>query len=1103
MEGWERRLPEIGLAILVSAVATIISTPFLLWLSALGVWEESLPFWLQPIILFFGLLLCALFIAWRVSAARIAVALLSQRGSTVFFFGLLEVVVLLTVIIWFFATSEVIPPNLMSGASATSALSHLSPALILAGTLLALSLVSMLFTLFLLYLNSAIEIEADECYFMLRQMEYQRDERFEFEQEGSLSQIRRQGRFLDFLATLDKRKASSDARSRQQDATVGRANPSGLLRKTRIYGVARQWIWYQLGPSPFQSPQGSGQPRLTSAELQEQLCDVANSLWEEGGSQKYWRRTGEKAQAIRHGRLFGNRLDDLFNRGEGFAFYPTGGADFVTMVIKGPPGAGKSTLALQMCVTQAQQGNLCLYFSLEDERGGLVQSARNFGWDASADLEKNEEEWRQYPVTYEGVLNLPLKQSRKRLRQLKDTASDPRQSRERATSQSRDPSVKPTGLVLVSSFGRRAMRMGQRLKQVRKVWGNGGGRLRPWSHVARCVVIDSLEGFANAGLTHRDQIGVTRSQLLDVKRFFRHRCDLLVILVEDDGSQIAGFSEFLADTVISIGRREEDDYTVLFAEIVKARNQTHAVGKTQIKIRSQNDLDNAKEAVKASIEKLKPGILVFPSLHYRLFQSQQESFFDTYTLSTGFTGFDEMLTPVAGQTGSRSTAQEGGLRRKTATTLLGPRDTGKSILAMNFLIEGVRENSRTLLLSLREDPSAVTDVTVPQEEGRIRFSWQKMPESGSQGSDSVTRDANKGAVYHQLEWDLDGVLQWWEEHLSYERDKIPYTLQLMHERWRLSFLFQKTPVSFADLETDPQTIAHAQSVIQFLSLLGQDLASIHVAYPDTEKEKLRTNEHRSIAKAIRWNSEAVSVAARAFDTAWASFMQDLPERSWAYEYLVEERERRLTTEMAQQEPRDAEKPPTPGERAQQEVARALLSQPLDPVFALEVVAARGLAAQELRDPEKKRAQRDRVLLCDPDRPEDPKRIFLQWTPAETAQPSDSASQADQSAPGASDTPPPRLRWDSRRWDPAQKKVVSGATGDDSLLVVKGFRPGNITADDFIDQVLRIIGDPRSGKPSRFERVVFDDVTQLHQRFPILDKTRLFIPTLIDMFKRVL
>ena len=202
------------------------------------------------------------------------------------------------------------------------------------------------------------------------------------------------------------------------------------------------------------------------------------------------------------------------------------------------------------------------------------------------------------------------------------------------------------------------------------------------------------------------------------------------------GARSPGFSEFLADAVIALGRREEDDYTVLYAEILKARNQTHALGKTQIKIRSHIDLDNAKEAVKASIEKLKPGILVFPSLHYRLFPDAAGVLFDTYTLSTGFSGFDEMLTPVAGQSGSASTSR-GGLRRKTATTLLGPRDTGKSILAMNFLIEGIRENSRTLLLSLREDPSAVIDVTVPQEEGRIRFSWQKMAASKGQASDHI------------------------------------------------------------------------------------------------------------------------------------------------------------------------------------------------------------------------------------------------------------------------------------------------------------------------------------------------------------------------------
>jgi hypothetical protein len=145
-----------------------------------------------------------------------------------------------------------------------------------------------------------------------------------------------------------------------------------------------------------------------------------------------------------------------------------------------------------------------------------------------------------------------------------------------------------------------------------------------------------------------------------------------------------------------------------------------------------------------------------------------------------------------------------------------------------------------------------------------------------------------------------------------------------------------------------------------------------------------------------------------------------------------------------------------------------------------------------------------VLLRDPDHPEESKRIHLDGAPEEQDTRGE-ASLADGAAPVARDTRPPCLRWDSRKCDPdpQQQKAVSGAMDDDSLLVVKGFRPGNITADDFIDQVLRIIGDPRdpqSKTSSRFERVVFDDVTQLHQRFPILDKTRLFIPTLIDMFK---
>lgn len=211
----------------------------------------------------------------------------------------------------------------------------------------------------------------------------------------------------------------------------------------------------------------------------------------------------------------------------------------------------------------------------------------------------------------------------------------------------------------------------------------------------------------------------------------------------------------------------------------------------------------------------------------------------------------------------------------------------------------------------------------------------------------------------------------------------------------------------------------------------------------------------------------------------------------------------------------SEKKQALAERARKDIAAKLLNQPLATAltaedaearaFAEQVQFALGDARQTLEDPAEFAKQRDSALWRDHENHQEAKRIHLDQFPGQKTPDGGAVSPVD---PVAQASPvekmrSPCLRWDSRRYDLAQQQVVSGTTGDDSLLVVKGFRPGNITADDFVDQVLRIIGDPhdqQSKTSSRFERVVFDDVTQLRQRFPILDKTRLFIPTLIDMFK---
>src|SRR5262249_41642550 len=72
-------------------------------------------------------------------------------------------------------------------------------------------------------------------------------------------------------------------------------------------------------------------------------------------------------------------------------------------------------------------------------------------------------------------------------------------------------------------------------------------------------------------------------------------------------------------------------------------------------------------------------------------------------------------------------------------------------------------------------------------------------------------------------------------------------------------------------------------------------------------------------------------------------------------------------------------------------------------------------------------------------------------------------------------PAPYISWDSRYWNPHMEGTGGrgGSEYDTSLLVISEYRPGNIAPEDFLDRLLRKIGDPKS--ESLFERVVFDDV----------------------------
>jgi KaiC/GvpD/RAD55 family RecA-like ATPase len=75
----------------------------------------------------------------------------------------------------------------------------------------------------------------------------------------------------------------------------------------------------------------------------------------------------------------------------------------------------------------------------------------------------------------------------------------------------------------------------------------------------------------------------------------------------------------------------------------------------------------------------------------------------------------------------------------------------------------------------------------------------------------------------------------------------------------------------------------------------------------------------------------------------------------------------------------------------------------------------------------------------------------------------------------------------------------GKTTDCRKFVIAGFRPGCITPEEFIYIVDSLLKPPGTNDRP-FSRVLFVSTAQLFTRFPLLGRSRLFIPALVDLFK---
>jgi KaiC/GvpD/RAD55 family RecA-like ATPase len=360
----------------------------------------------------------------------------------------------------------------------------------------------------------------------------------------------------------------------------------------------------------------------------------------------------------------------------------------VTVLLTGPPGAGKSILAHELCYRWAiNENKRSLYVTSEAHRPWLVSKIRSFGWKKIGHVfpehpegDGRAGEGRQGkrdapPITIVTVADFALTST---------TTTDSHKDKQHRISKR-------------VSFDLRELMFGGATDE-----NLAPGQDDPLSNEANkhhIAVIDSLNTIADP----QDRVNNFKrlSRLAD--------SGLQVVIIVLDSSptrEVAEFWEFASDIVIRLDYRDVSDvsgYLTRSIQIVKARYQPHVWGIHQLKIYEPTTTERlAKEDEAQYISRMsrahpfreEGGVFIFPSIHYVLSRYKRQEYPANEPIPSGVPGLGAVLS----------------YPRSRCTALLGCRGGHKSHLGFLEVLFRIKEdkthrNERGLIVSLRDDES--------------------------------------------------------------------------------------------------------------------------------------------------------------------------------------------------------------------------------------------------------------------------------------------------------------------------------------------------------------------------------------------------------------
>jgi len=405
----------------------------------------------------------------------------------------------------------------------------------------------------------------------------------------------------------------------------------------------------------------------------------------------------------------------------------------ITLLIKGPPGSGKTTFALELCYRLAkstENSAVSTYVSLESESQQIKDNAAEFGWQKDG----METIHFKHDGKYEGendkrttILNvLGAEDATKIFLSLRDkvtnTASMAMTNGLKVITEEGDAVHGFAAAIATLIVGLCSIPFSKSKSKQTQL---------SESSTSHIIVIDSLNIFP---IGEREEI--FQETLNQAKQNQGERKIKLIIFILDaqSNTDINPFWEYVCDTVIELNHHEDNNYFIRTIEIVKSRFQQQILGKHQFKIYGKpddghlNKVDTMpkKKKEKTEIDTLsrmhpvreEGGIFIFPSIHFYLskygkFTHSGELNYDA-TYPESFSKFLSINKPKR-----RGDLPTGGFPNGRCTALIGCRGGHKSHLAYLHILTrltghyaggepGKDDDNVALIISLRDDEKMIT-----------------------------------------------------------------------------------------------------------------------------------------------------------------------------------------------------------------------------------------------------------------------------------------------------------------------------------------------------------------------------------------------------------